>query len=50
MVVECSEVVEEATGNTYGFERDEDVGVGDERERHAEGKKNEKRKITDGVI
>ena len=50
VVIERPEVVEEASGNTYSFEDDEDVGVGDGRKRRTEVKEHEERRIADGVI
>ena len=50
VVIERPEVVEEASGNTYSFADDEDVGVGDGRKRRTEVKEHEERRITDGVI
>ena len=49
-MIERLEVVEDASGNTYSVEDDEDVGVGDGRKRRAEVKEHEERRITDGVI
>ena len=43
VVAERTEVIEMASGNTNGFEDDEDVSVGDGREGRAEAKEYEER-------